>query len=1184
MKNDHLPFEEARAFVRNVGLQNAREWKLWSKGELQNHDRRPDFIPSNPDIVYKRSGWLGWSDWLKEVKEQKYLPFEQAKEFVHSLNLKNNQEWIRYYQGKLEGVEKPDYIPWNPQIVYKSDWIGIKDWLGTSWRDFKEAREFVRNLGLGGTIEWRAYCQGVLEGYDSKPSDIPTDPARIYENDGFVDMGDWLGTGRKRKTNYGIADDTWLTYEEAKSFVHTLGLSGYDQWREYIDDKYINLPIRPDDIPRSPQYVYKNDGWVNWNDWIGNTVNHKQYKNIEDEEYGENTHNILFSLNEIAKEYGDFKGTLRILEKLLASDTHYSIIELDINSDIASEIERIFFGFRTLPSRQSLSSKAFTGFIFLAYVVLNLKDQLQHAIWKPIIDELDKYASINTFFKDNYFLASDYPNLALKDAILIACKTFNLRNDFDNKDDHQYLRNTILLQIGMFNESFTNVKMWLSNYNIPIVIAELLDHQSSNYSHEFDDGWRALRRYRDNLITSEQMKSFINPNPWFKHIDLDGLLKAAKQKNKRQLIISTEENMDVFYLSHIHYDEMGLHFTVNAQDTYMLNLGGYRYEIFLDDDYAGLLLADANKRLVLDSPIILNNPSNNRINLEIRNEDHDTIYSTQIILFDFSEQLIIFDEDGEIHSNIFKKLNSTKKYNLLMDADLDCSFNQDNQREYFEGFATLIPNIRAKDDCKIFYNDDFLFELNFSETVNKPDFFDEIVLYTTSEKSFIIDENYTFLLKRMHVDPNTDEVDLQSLPEEVQVIKWTYSGGYADKDEIEENTMTAPLYAEMVTSPKHTLILKYHNKVFKKVVYCNFFERAHLYRLFEINKQGDTRQVGRQDILNRHDLKNNRYFLSDMNHSDKLYFKNKSYFYQKIIPNTTINFSKLSGFGESIFVSEHLYNSELIELFHYHDSQEYMFIKNGDAKTLYFYKHSTAMSKLIILDGDYNYHEFSMSEIEGKSENSQFRFDFEIVTCLLVSGSHLIDSCSRNDFLKNKQDIDNVEIMKNLLAANYIFLVDDAFTQLFRRFVLSNPEESYSLLYSDSLKINNQHVVIDFFKQKLMMEHILMSVVLDKEKSEKVLQGLILAGYENKLLETPIILFNLLKSASAKRLIGYFYGMVEEAVIEDEIDESFVQRIVDHLFDTTTVKSRDKHNLKVAMHYINGEYYLKKALEELLNG
>ncbi|MDD2949158.1 MAG: hypothetical protein PHU29_00070 [Sulfuricurvum sp.] len=1188
MKTDLLPFEEAREFVRSIELKNAREWKLWSKGELPGKEKRPDFIPSNPDVIYKRMGWLGWSDWIKDLYEVQYLPFEEAREFVRAQELKNIQEWVRYYQGKISNLQKPENIPWNPQKIYESDWQGIKDWLGVQWRDFEEAREFVRNLGLSGQTEWRAYCQGNLTGHEPKPKDIPTDPTRVYEDEQWVDMADWLGTQRKRKGNNESTEDTWLPYSDAKKFVHSLKLNGYDEWREYIEGKFVDLPKKPVDIPKSPQYVYKNDGWINWADWIGiNSSQHIKIDTYENVNSSVNTAEYLqnlFTMDEIIKSYGNATNALKLVESIFVSKSTISLIELDVNANTLEEIENILFGFREHPSRQSPIQKAFIGLIFLLYVVFKLKDKFHQAIWKAIVDDLKIYHSVTTFFLETYFMAEKHPNYYLKEAIDLACKTFNLRNDFVNKDEHQYLRNTILLQIGIPNEGFENLKMWLSNYKIPIVLTDLLDQESENYSNEFHEGWRAIRRYRDNVVTPEQLKSILKTNVWFKYINLDELLKAAKQKNKKQMLVSSNENLEIFYLEKIQYDEFGLNFVINIQDTYMLNLGGYRYDIYIDDEYAGLLIANAEKNLTLENPLIISNPLNNRVNLEIRNEDNEAIYSLQIVLFDFSEQLIIFDEDGNIHSNIFKKLNSTKKYFILMDTDLDCTFNHDNQREYFEGYATLIPDIRSTEECKIMYNDEFLFELNFSETIQKPDFFDEIVLYTTAERAFNIDEDYMFVLKQMIIDPNTDEVELMSIPKEVEILKWTYSGGYTEKDDIDDFSIRIPLYAEMITFPKHTLMLKYNNKVFKKVVYCNFFEKIHMIRLFEINRKGDTRQIGRNEMLKKNDLKNNRYFLSDLKHGEALYLKNKSYFYQKVFSNSVINFGKLSGFGESIFVSEHLYNAELIELFQYQDTEEYIYLKEENNQILYFYKNPSSLSKLIILDSELNYHIYMFNEIESTMSNQQCEFDFEIVSCLMLSGSHAIDSCYRDDLLTNVSDINYSKIMKNLLVTNYIFLGDDTNAKNFRKFVLNNPEDTFILLYSDTLNISGHHITIDFSKQKMLLEHIFMSLILPKDIGEKVLQSLILGGYENKLLETPIILFNMLRISSSKRLTSYFYGMVEEAEITGEIDESFVQKIVDYLFDTAAVKSRDKHNLKVAMHYINGNYYLKKALEELLNG
>ena len=31
----------------------------------------------------------------------------------------------------------------------------------------------------------------------------------------------------------------------------------------------MNLPVKPDDIPASPNNTYKNSGWSGWGDWLG---------------------------------------------------------------------------------------------------------------------------------------------------------------------------------------------------------------------------------------------------------------------------------------------------------------------------------------------------------------------------------------------------------------------------------------------------------------------------------------------------------------------------------------------------------------------------------------------------------------------------------------------------------------------------------------------------------------------------------------------------------------------------------------------------------------------------------------------------------------------------------------------------------------------------------------------------
>jgi len=1188
MKKDYLSFEKAREYVHNIGLNTSKDWKRWSNGTLEGKDRRPNFIPSRPDVIYKNDGWVSWTDWINEKIE--YLPFEEARKYIRSLNLKNTDEWQRYYQGKLDGSEKPQNIPWNPQKIYGNEWKGIKDWLGTEWKDFKVAREFVRSLGLNGQVEWRLYCKGELDRYDPKPLDIPSDPQRIYENYGWIDMSDWLGTNRKRRTRNGDIDETWLSYDDAKEFVHSLKLISYDEWKAYIKNRIEDLPQRPNDLPKSPDFVYKNDGWVSWSDWLGNFeasmgIENRHIIKEKVETFKSNSQIMYdnFTLKQLKEEYSHNITVSKILNYLTNNSDLKSIIELNLRENDIHEIKDLLFHFRQKPSQLLKVKKAFVGLVFLVYVMYKLESKLRYSsIWETITQDLKQYSTVTTFFLDSYFTGQNNPNSFLKEAIGYACNTFFLRNNFDAKDEQQYVRNTILLQIGLLNNSFDYLKLWLSNYNLPVIIFELLDVDSQNYSKEFNDAWRVLRRFRDNILTSDQAKSILSQNVWFQHINLDELLKASKQRAKKQLMMNQEEDLPVFYLDKIQYTDNGLLFTINTQDLYSLNLTGLRYEIFVDDKYCGVLIANSRKELILEAPIVISNPEINQIDLEVRNEDGDIVYRTEIILFDFSEQMILFDEDGNIYQNIFKKLNSSKKYHILMDSDLDCVFNDIAQREYFEGYATLVPYIGYKDDCKITYNDELLFELNFTEYIEKPEFIDQLVLYTVTNQSFSTDNEYDFILKIMKMDSMTEEVDLLDIPSEAKIIKWSYSGGYADNEDIlNVGTLSTNLYPEMITSPKHTLLIKYKNKVFKKVIYCNFFEKQNRYRLFKISSDGTTQLVDKTDCLSKQDMKKYRYYLSDFGRTEHFYIKNKSYFYQTIKPNRLLNFAKFVGFGETIFITEHLFNSELINIFDYRDTDEYISILNSNLNNVNLNKEIPETSKLILLNKELKYHELSFQEMKAKLHNGKFISNYELISVMVLQGTTIIDSSYDIDFLDSFHEHNNFEVVKNLLLSNYPFLIKQSFSSFLKKFILNNAEKFFETFYNDKITINNNLVKLDFSKFNIIIEHILFGVDFEADISNKILQTIILNRQVELLIDTPIVLFKLLLASRSKRLISHFNSYLHDIELIDERDEGFIKQLVENLFNINTLKGVQKHNLKIAMHYMNGKFYLKKALERL---
>ena len=123
------------------------------------------------------------------------------RDSAHSLNLMNQEQWFMW----TKSGERPLDIPTDPKTVYKDKgWNGMGDWLGTGnifykeWRPFKEARDYARSLKLKNKDQWFVWTKS-----GERPFDIPTDPSKVYKNEGWNGYGDWLGTGNKKRGHKG---------------------------------------------------------------------------------------------------------------------------------------------------------------------------------------------------------------------------------------------------------------------------------------------------------------------------------------------------------------------------------------------------------------------------------------------------------------------------------------------------------------------------------------------------------------------------------------------------------------------------------------------------------------------------------------------------------------------------------------------------------------------------------------------------------------------------------------------------------------------------------------------------------------------------------------------------------------------------------------------------------------------
>jgi superfamily II DNA or RNA helicase len=274
---EYLPFEEARAFVRSLGLKSGSQWGKYCKGEIPNLPPKPDYIPHSANRTYAKDGWISMGDWLGtgvvSVNKIQLPDFQKVRKEVRRLKLKSVREWRLLIKGAIPGWDKlPNFTPKNPDEGYRDKgWSSWGDWLGTQTiapqlreiLPFKEARDFIRSLGLKNQEEWNLYCQGKIRGL-VKPDNIPAAAPAIYKKHGWISMGDWLGTGTVANSR-----KTLLPFDEARRFVHSLGLKSQSEWFEFMKGNLGNLPPPPEGLPTTPSRSYTKLEWKGMGDWLG---------------------------------------------------------------------------------------------------------------------------------------------------------------------------------------------------------------------------------------------------------------------------------------------------------------------------------------------------------------------------------------------------------------------------------------------------------------------------------------------------------------------------------------------------------------------------------------------------------------------------------------------------------------------------------------------------------------------------------------------------------------------------------------------------------------------------------------------------------------------------------------------------------------------------------------------------
>lgn len=190
-----------------------------------------------------------------------YRSVEDSLKFIHSLKLKNTDEWLEFRKtDKL-----PFDIPTKPRVTYGEDYktkygetltMGI--WLGTNsiqdglqdWVEFDDFQEFVRSKNFKSQSQWYEFVKK-----NPLPKNFPKTPTISKYKNQFKGWPLLLGTN----LSYSYKK---FTYKESKDYLKDKGLT-LTEWESYINSDEFDGRI-----PKNPRGHYKNKGWKSWHQFL----------------------------------------------------------------------------------------------------------------------------------------------------------------------------------------------------------------------------------------------------------------------------------------------------------------------------------------------------------------------------------------------------------------------------------------------------------------------------------------------------------------------------------------------------------------------------------------------------------------------------------------------------------------------------------------------------------------------------------------------------------------------------------------------------------------------------------------------------------------------------------------------------------------------------------------------------
>jgi hypothetical protein len=163
-----LPFEEAREYVRGLGIKNSIEYSDWCSS-----GNKPTNIPSDASRKYENEGWLSWLDFLGVIPGWVGNFNKESEEFLIDYF---NTEHISYGECYRNIVDLVDILKIGPNTIKKKckelkiDYPGLygtkKDSYNLKYGTPEMCREWLWNNGYDRGYDDPKYIQYIKNGGD----------------------------------------------------------------------------------------------------------------------------------------------------------------------------------------------------------------------------------------------------------------------------------------------------------------------------------------------------------------------------------------------------------------------------------------------------------------------------------------------------------------------------------------------------------------------------------------------------------------------------------------------------------------------------------------------------------------------------------------------------------------------------------------------------------------------------------------------------------------------------------------------------------------------------------------------------------------------------------------------------------------------------------------------------------